>query len=364
MKHNPSRVALFALLWLGLLSPALAWNRAGHMVTGLLAYKELKASHPQALAPIMALLRQHPDYPKWQAQMQSEGITSDQAEMYLFAVAARWADDTRGSSFDHPAWHYINFPVVSKADADKLTPPAPAPENILQAFENNLAVLQSNAPAADKAVALTWLFHLLGDVHQPLHTTALFSSQYPKGDRGGNAIYIRVKADAATINLHSYWDGLLLGSDRFQSISNAAAELRTRFNRPKLRELSEKAFPQWAQESFRLAVKYAYRQGTMQGGPDKDNGALLPANYVATTKPVAERQVALVGYRLADVLLGLSAKSASLPADNLIRGNKRSRIYHLPTCPGYDQISADNRVLFRTEAEARRARYRKAANCP
>jgi hypothetical protein len=358
-----ARFVLSFLLLLSLVCPALAWNRAGHMVTGIIAYKELKANQPPALARIIALLKAHPDYATWQAQLQAQRLTRDEAEMYLFAMAARWADDTRGSSFDHPTWHYINFPVVSKTDYDKLSPPPPAPENILKAYELNLAVLQSNAPAADKAVALTWLFHLIGDVHQPLHTTALFSAEYPKGDRGGNAIYIRVTPEASTINLHAFWDGLILGSERFQSTSNEATKLRASFNRHRLSELPEKRFTEWAQESFRSAVQYAYRRGTLKGGADKDNGAVLPADYVSTTKPVAERRLALAGYRLADTLLAVATKLPASP-DTTVRGNKRSHIYHLPTCPDYDNVSEKNRVSFQTEAEAQQAGYRKAGNCP
>jgi len=46
-----------------------------------------------------------------------------------------------------------------------------------------------------------------------------------------------------------------------------------------------------------------------------------------------------------------------------IVGNKNSRIYHLPGCPGYDSVSVANRVMFRTSAEAEEAGYRKAKNC-
>jgi Metal binding domain of Ada len=46
-----------------------------------------------------------------------------------------------------------------------------------------------------------------------------------------------------------------------------------------------------------------------------------------------------------------------------IVGNKNSRIYHLPGCPGYNSVSAANRVTFRTSAEAEEAGYRKAKNC-
>src|SRR5262249_31188627 len=47
-----------------------------------------------------------------------------------------------------------------------------------------------------------------------------------------------------------------------------------------------------------------------------------------------------------------------------IIGNKNSHIYHKPGCPGYDQVSEANRVTFGSEAEAERAGYRKAKNCP
>jgi hypothetical protein len=43
-----------------------------------------------------------------------------------------------------------------------------------------------------KTISLAWLFHLVGDIHQPPHTTQLFTVEYPKGDRGGNEICVRV----------------------------------------------------------------------------------------------------------------------------------------------------------------------------
>ncbi|MDX1490807.1 MAG: endonuclease [Pseudohongiellaceae bacterium] len=48
----------------------------------------------------------------------------------------------------------------------------------------------------------------------------------------------------------------------------------------------------------------------------------------------------------------------------VIRGNRNSKIYHLPQgCPSYDQISPRNIVEFRSETEAAAAGYRKARNC-
>lgn len=46
-----------------------------------------------------------------------------------------------------------------------------------------------------------------------------------------------------------------------------------------------------------------------------------------------------------------------------IRGNKRSKIYHWPGCPNYDDISPHNRVPFESRDEAESAGYRAAGNC-
>lgn len=47
-----------------------------------------------------------------------------------------------------------------------------------------------------------------------------------------------------------------------------------------------------------------------------------------------------------------------------ILGNKRSRKYHWPDCPSYNQIAKRNRVPFGSTQEARDAGYVLAGNCP
>jgi hypothetical protein len=91
---------------------------------------------------------------------------------------------------------------------------------------------------------MCWVFHLIGDAHQPLHVTQLFTTQFPKGDRGGNKFLIRAKEGASSITLHQYWDDLIIGSDRFQSVRNKATELRNRpeLAKDKLHELKDEKF--------------------------------------------------------------------------------------------------------------------------
>ena len=80
-----------------------------------------------------------------------------------------------------------------------------------------------------------------------------------------------------------------------------ALRLRPEHARDQLAELAHPQFAQWEQESVALAHAHAYRNGTLPGSPDADNGAVLPADYAQTVKPMGERRMILAGYRLAEV---------------------------------------------------------------
>jgi S1/P1 Nuclease/Metal binding domain of Ada len=367
------------LLVLVAVSSALAWNKAGHMVAGAIAYADLQQNHPETLARVVALLKTHPHFAtKWAPRLAQFHLTPEEHALSLFMLAARWPDDIREDPiFHHSAWHYINLPYKPEGQPASVQPVDPPPDNILQAYQTNLDILRIPAPASTKAVALCWVFHLIGDVHQPLHTIALFTTQFPppEGDRGGTRFYIRAREGARTISLHTFWDDLILGSERFQSVRNRATALRLQpeHARAQLPELRETSFEHWGkQESFSMAKEHAYRNGQLQGSREQHHGEVLPADYIETVQLLAERRIVLAGYRLADVLAQIpSHEMVAAPAlpspatasGGNVRGNKHSKIYHLPGCPGYQAMSPANIVTFASEAEAEQAGYRKAKNC-
>ncbi|MEJ6487800.1 S1/P1 nuclease [Nostoc punctiforme UO1] len=316
--HSFAKVALLTALSTTLIlqNPAFAWNKAGHMVSGAIAYSELKQNHQKVIEKMVAILKEHPEYSKFEQQWNSlkqSNISAENKNLYLFMWAAKWADEARGNqTFDHPTWHYINFPYQPGSSSNSIPRQIPGEENIIFAFQKNLDIVQSSATSnSEKAVAICWLFHLLGDVHQPLHTTKLITDQYPEpeGDRGGTRFYIRVKPDSQTISLHKFWDDLILGSENFQTVRNTATKIRADYQRSKLPELRETKFDNWAKvESFNIAKQKAYLNGKLSGSSDKSDGKVLPQNYAATAKPIAERRMSLAGYRLADVLNKLFGK--------------------------------------------------------
>lgn len=71
----------------------------------------------------------------------------------------------------------------------------------------------------------------------------------------------------------------------------------------------------------------------------------------------------------APVASSTSARTATAPpaataAGGSIIGNKNSKIYHRPDCPGYKNVSEKNQAKFNTVEEAEAAGYRAAKNCP
>jgi hypothetical protein len=288
-----------------------SWNPAGHMLTGAIAYRELRATDPVALRSVLALLRKHPDYQaRWVPRMNALNIQGIDRDMYLFASSARWPDDIRDNpQWNRTGWHFTNLPFKPDGQPASVIVSEAGRENIVRAFQDNLAiVVDSQSAPARKAVALSWVFHLLGDVHQPLHTVSLFTTQFSRGDRGGNDFFIRARPGDRPVRLHAYWDNLVLDSERLADIRARATVLQSRphLTRAALRtELLEQQFDDWAhEESFPIARDTIYLGGRLTGSTEDRMTAapVLPPGYALQAQRVAERRLVLAAYRLADLL--------------------------------------------------------------
>jgi S1/P1 Nuclease len=165
-----------------------------------------------------------------------------------------------------------------------------------------------SASAQDKAEKMSWLIHLVGDAHQPLHCATLVNSVYPapQGDRGGNQFFVKVPPTGSSQKLHSLWDGLL-GSGTAanarvtRSALNNAIRLQALYPRAALPDLrSHHSVKSWSKESRKSAIHDAYLDGTLPPGENATHATILPAGYTRHAKEIAEQRIALAGYRLAD----------------------------------------------------------------
>jgi hypothetical protein len=75
-------------------------------------------------------------------------------------------------------WHYINLPFKPDGQPASVQIRDPEPVNILTAMAENEGVVRKVNDGERKAIALAWLFHLVCDIHQPLHTAQLFTVDY------------------------------------------------------------------------------------------------------------------------------------------------------------------------------------------
>jgi hypothetical protein len=238
-------------------------------------------------------------------------------ELYAFMRAATWPDMIRSDKHPmhaehHPYWHFINLPI----NRDGVSGPTPEtqwdgtsdPTNIVQALAKCESDLKNkDLPAERRAIAMCWVLHLVGDLHQPLHAVALFSKDFPNGDRGGNDFMV---SDNGRITaLHSYWDGIFgnsTGAKEVQRLVDAINE-NPKLTREALAAVLEKHTTptEWTSESADLARRFAYAE--LQGVTreviklDPSHAAPeLPAGYAEASRRVADELAALAGYRLGD----------------------------------------------------------------
>ena len=314
------RLPILTTLCLLCITPAAqAWNATGHEVIAEIAWRNLK---PAVRDKVLNLLKQHPHFAKHlEPAADATAVPTDYA-LRVFMRAATWPDLMRSAKgkereFHHGEWHYIDFPIVVEGTdkntleippiGEKLEPGKP-PQNILQALEWCIERLKNpDAPADEKALALAWLEHLVGDIHQPLHCCSLFSADYPKGDRGGNLFMIKYHCNST--RLHAYWDELLGGYMSFRLVDAVADKVIEKHPRASLeKELAVTKFPDWARESFAIARDVAYWGGQLKGVTqdvsiaDGSKVPDLPEKYDQLAHETGRQRVALAGYRLAEIL--------------------------------------------------------------
>ncbi len=312
--------SLLAAALSALSQSAHGWSQEGHMVTGAIVYEELRARDPRVLEEILQLMSQHPDRGAFAVAV--GGATDETRARRLFMEMARWPDDIRKGVYDHPTWHYASKPLSDPHHPPPAMPADSAAGSAVQAFALNLSVARDpHAPPAERAVALCWVMHLVGDIHQPLHAADQYSAAYPKGDRGGNAQYVRDPRSMESLSLHWYWDQAV---DRLGvTAESRAGQLRADLPRQRFAELQPparsaavadefaRAFSAWAAESYSLAQSHVYRTDLATSATESRAPPLTSA-YVADSTTVAERRLILSSYRLADVLI--AALGASSPS--------------------------------------------------
>jgi len=313
-------------------SCVLAWDHPAHMTTAAIAFTEIERAKPELVEKLELLFMAHPDTsPFWVAAGDARG--KERAKR-MFIEGARWADDTKGTIHDRPTWHTARWVIVADdappeartaAEARKGRPSGQA----LDALVMNYAMLESSeTDSSERASALSWLLHLVGDIHQPLHVSDLYSKQFPTGNAAGTQEYVMDPVNKKPMPLHLLWDSNIYRSTASSDIDQNARELVKKYPRsafPELKGLEgPDDFEKWARESYDVAVEFAYGYGMEtvtdpEMDPDKalekmvayiirgisplEDAPEVPAEYWDQLQQVAQKRITLAGYRIADLVI-------------------------------------------------------------
>lgn len=296
----------FALIALSV-STNFAWDDTGHKLAAYIAWEQMTPQAREAAAKILLSAPEDSDLSVFYAS-DSRSAAAKQRE--LFMIAATWADivrdkkfKTRNSKYHHGTWHYLD---TFWREANGKIEPVPElksdEENAVERLYTFDRVLRGAAASdADKAIALAWILHLGGDIHQPLHDSARVTEDEPKSDQGGNLFLLSPK-DAKgddRLNLHWYWDSIVgrnlprigdaCDSDYLPTI---AQEMMRKYPLAKMRNRLEIGqFDKWQSEGFEIASTKLYPPGLKFGEMPSEK-------YKKMAFEIAQEQIALAGYRL------------------------------------------------------------------
>jgi hypothetical protein len=281
------RSAMIAGSWIALCpAAAFAWGDEGHVITGIIAYDLLK---PKAKAKVDALLISDTDT-----------LTATD-----FPSRATWADKYRIGHRETAEWHFVdleidrpdlqtacfNFPGLASGQSASTGPAQDCVVEKIQEFQAELR--DPNTPQAEQRLALKFLIHFVGDVHQPLHAS-------DDQDRGGNCIAITPVPGARSANLHAYWDTGVM-SALGASAPAIAADLKHDLTTMQVKAWSEGDAGAWARESFMVAKTLSYQLPQRPTCHAPGTVSLAPS-YQASAQQAVRTQLEKAGVRIAFVL--------------------------------------------------------------
>ncbi|MBC7821644.1 MAG: S1/P1 nuclease [Planctomycetaceae bacterium] len=298
--------------------PCLAWHEPGHHIIALLAYDLLNREEQRQL---QAILR---DHPRFAEDFVPSAVPSspEENERWLIGRAGYWPDVARSQpAYNRPTWHYQLGATLTIGDPQGVPQnPGPAPADasletqelhIAQAVEVCRLVLRDKTRStSDRAIAICWLAHLVGDAHQPCHAGSLYvAGAFPEGDRGANSIPTKQSK-----NLHALWDGLLGSQYDAGDIRRRCEVIRTDATKWTAAEASAKKENglnplTWLAESSEVGRRHVYTPEVLEPVQAVSRGLTttvatvdLSDDYLTTAGDIARKRAAFAGHRLALIL--------------------------------------------------------------
>jgi nuclease S1 len=269
-------LAVLALALTCFTSDAMAWGGDGHRTVAAIALKLLPPDKAQAVNNLL--------------------LNSDVGRG--FVDAASYPDEViRQQDHRHvfSPWHFVDWPADAATYSDSFC----GSSCITSALPKQIDVMRTATDTEAKALAMSWVIHLMGDLHQPLHVT-------DRGDRGGNEFNVTYhgrtscresnsSGTQAKVELHSVWDGCLVFTlENGRTFDKLADDLRGNLTTYKGHPAASGTMMDWMKETHKAAIDTAY-DGLSKGDD-------LAGVYIQHATPVVQQQLLNAGIRLAKII--------------------------------------------------------------
>ena len=275
-------------------APARAYWEYGHETIAGIAWQQMRPDTRRAAA---ALLRQ------------GKLLDTPTCPVATIQQASLWADCIKplGDRFTYAySWHYQNVDVCKPFD---LSGPCKDGNCVSAQIERHARLLANPlVPQREKLIALAFIVHFVGDLHQPMHAG-------DHGDLGGNRVAINYGVIGGRTNLHGVWDGLL-AERAISTPPGGAAALLAQVDGAERERIARGSVEDWSREMWNKARELAYRP--LVGDPCASAPAERPTmneDHVRALIPEVRANVIAGGLRLARLLddaLGPDRKAPAL----------------------------------------------------
>ena len=269
---------------------------------------------PQTRENVIRILRSAPEDSTLAAYYQSYGATPEQQrKREYFMFVATWADVVRDRAFENrykkyhkSNWHYDDtFWRQNRNTAVPVSGFEEGGQAVTRLIEFDKTIHDASSGDKEKAIAIAWIMHLIGDLHQPLHTSGRVTDLEPKGDQGGNLFHLTPQGTPREQqqNLHWFWDSI---------VTRAVPPKKGEFcERDYIEPIAQRMMKRYPFPSFQSTLKpddfraiqqesFAYNP-TLVFSPDLVRFRMPSAKYKRNAFNLAERQLALAGYRIGEL---------------------------------------------------------------
>lgn len=310
MRTFIAKALLLGMVTLGFAISVQAWDEVGHKISAYIAWQRMTPATRERVIKILLSAAEDSQIATFYASYGSQSAEMRKREFFM--LMATWSDivrdrnfATRYKKYNHSNWHYSDtFWKITDDKVELLNKPDEGGLAVEKMIELDKLARDPSVSEAQKALAITWLEHLIGDIHQPLHASARVTDLEPSGDQGGNLFLLTPKDTPRDKqeNLHRFWDSIVVrnlpnskdacDADYIDPIAKNTIK-KYPFEKMQAR-LDLGKFDDWRKESFEIASTKVFP-------PELKRFEMPSDKYKKDALKVAEERLALAGYRMGEL---------------------------------------------------------------